>query len=110
MMENIITLPANWRELDLPEAVKAMLDKWQRIADKEMETYKFEWPAKLVETKFVYGGTHYRLVPATFGVPDDLMETLQYGPYITEKYGISLSRDLEKTAGFSHVAAYGFLD
>ena len=109
-MENTITLPANWRDLDLPEAVVAMLDKWQKIADKEMETYKFEWPAKLVETKFAYGGIHYSLKPETFGVPDDLMETLQYGPYITEKYGISLSQDLERTPGFTHVAAYGFLD
>ncbi len=109
-MENIITLPANWRELDLPDAVFAMLDKWQQIADQEMKTYKFQWPAKLVETKFVYGDIQYRIIPQTFGVPDDLMETLQYGPYSTEKYGISLSEDLEKAEGFSHVQAYGFLD
>lgn len=109
-MENIITLPANWRELDLPDAVFAMLDKWQQIADQEMKTYKFQWPAKLVETKFVYGDIQYRIIPQTFGVPDDLMESLQYGPYITEKYGISLSEDLEKAEGFSHVQAYGFLD
>ena len=36
-MENTITLPANWRDLDLPEAVVAVLDKWQKVADKEME-------------------------------------------------------------------------
>ena len=109
-MENTITLPANWRDLDLPEAVVAVLDKGQKIADKEMETYRFEWTAKLVETKFAYGEIHYSLKPETFGVPDDLMETLQYGPYITEKYGISLSQDLERTPDFTHVAAYGFLD
>lgn len=106
----MIEIGKYWREMDLPDAVINMLDKWQKIADKELETYKFGWPAKLVETKFSYDGKQYRLTPQTFGVPDDLMETLQHGPYVTEKYGISLSEDLEKTDGFSHVAAYGFLD
>ena len=34
----------------------AALRQW--VKDKEMETYRFEWPAKLVETKFAYGGIH----------------------------------------------------
>jgi len=109
-MENAMRLPADWRDLDLPGAVAAMLDKWQKIADREMETYTFKWPAKYVETRFAYGGMHYSIKPETFGVSDDLMEKLQDGPYITKRYGISLTQDLKRTPGFSHVASYGFLD
>lgn len=96
--------------MELPEAVAAVLDKWQQIADKEMETYEFGWFAKYVSTEFVYGDVQYRLKPETFGVPDDLMEQLQGGLPIERKYGTSLTEDLRMTAGISHVASYGFLD
>ena len=109
-MEKAIVLPANWRTLSLlPSKLVTVLDKWQRIADKEIECYKFGWPAKLVHTDFTCDGQRYSVTPETFGVEGDLMECLQQGPYITDKYGSTLTDDL-KEAGFSNVISLGFLD
>ena len=66
-----------------------------------METYEFMWPAKLVETQFVYEGKSYSITPGTFDIPDDLCEIFQ-------SHG--MADDLRAIPGVQDVQYSGFLD
>ncbi len=105
-----VKLTPEWRKQNLPEPIKAFMEKWQGIADVEMETYELMWPAKLVHTDFTYHGTSYRICPETFGIPDDLCERFQYGQWVEKKYGGGMNDDLRKIDGVFGVFSDGFLD
>lgn len=93
---------------DVPE-IYAVLQKWRSKMDecrKEWEDrYGEGWPAKLVETQFVFQGQPYHYFPDDIGLErrnswdEGLMEHLQ--PYI--------QKDLE-AAGATDVFNMGFLD
>ena len=110
MFDDVITLTPDWRNQGLPEAIHPFMEKWERNAAEAMKTYRFMWPAKLVETRFTYEGKNYSIVPATFGIPDDLCECFQGGPWVTETYGGGFDDDLRKIPGVTSVGSYGFLD
>ena len=57
-----------------------------------------------------FEGKKYSIVPATFGIPDDLCECFQQGPWVTEKYGGGFDDDLGENPGVTSVGSYGFLD
>ncbi len=105
-----IKLTPDWRSQHLPQVIRAFMEKWQGVADEEMKTYKFGWPAKLVHTDFTYRGTCYRICPETFGIPYDLCECLQCGTQIEEKYGSRMDEDLLAIDGVTYVFSNGFLD
>ena len=109
-MNKEIDITSGWRNQDLPEPIEAILEKWQGIADEEMKIYELEWTAKLVETRFSYKGVRYSITPDTFGIPQDLGERLQDGPWVDEKYGGGLASDLRKIEGVKSVYTFGFLD
>ena len=108
--EEMITLTRDWRNQGLPGPVYGFMEKWEKIAEEAMKTYEFGWPAKLVETRFTYEGKKYSLVPETFGIPYDLCEAFQGGPWVTGKYGGGFDDDLSAIPGVTGVASYGFLD
>ena len=110
MMGIDVKLTKNWREQNLPEPIRGFMEKWEKIAETEMKTYKFGWPAKLVETVFTFEGLTYSMTPETFGIPDDLCECFQGGPWITEKYGGGFDDDLKAIPGVTGVTSFGFLD
>ena len=99
----------DWESAQLPPALLEFMKKWQHIADEELKVYEFEWPAKWVTTRFSFNDQHYALDSGTFGVPEDLMERLQYGIDIKEKYGTCIDDDLERI-GCSNISSIGFLD
>ena len=103
-------LPGEWRALNLPTPIRAFMEKWQGIADAQKAMYRFGWPAKLVHTDFTYEGRRYRIVPETFGIPDDLCEWLQEGPRVTKQYGGGMDADLRAIPGVTDVFSDGFLD
>lgn len=105
-----IKLTPDWRKQSLPPAIRAFMEKWQGIADEEMKTYEFGWPAKLVHTDFEYNGVRYRICPETFGIPDDLCECLQHSRRIEERYGGGMDKDLRGMDGVTYVFSDGFLD
>ncbi len=98
MMESIDIGP-DWKKQDLPEKIRAFMEKWSEIAAEENRSYTFKWPAKLVKTTFVYENKQYCIYPETFGVPQDLMERIQG----------RLDKDLNEL-GCKDVFSYGFLD
>ena len=110
MLDDVITLTHEWREQGLPEPIYAFMEKWEKNAADAMKTYKFGWPAKLVRTEFVYEGRKYSIVPETFGIPDDLCECFQQGPWVTKTYGGGFDDDLQAIPGVTHVFSHGFLD
>lgn len=99
----------DWESAQLPPALLEFMKKWQHIADEELKVYEFEWPAKGVTTRFSFNEQHYALDSGTFGVPEDLMERLQCGTDIKEKYGTCIDDDLERI-GCSNISSIGFLD
>ena len=105
-----ITLTSDWRNQGLPKPIYEFMEKWEKNAADAMKTYKFGWPAKLVETRFRYEGKKYSIVPETFGIPDDLCECFQQGPWVTEKYGGGFDDDLRLIPGVTNVGSVGFLD
>ena len=109
-MNKEVDITSEWHNQELPEPIKAFLEKWQGIADEEMKIYELEWTAKLVETRFSYRGVRYSITPSTFDIPDDLCERLQNGPWVKEKYGGGLDADLRKIEGVKSVHSFGFLD
>ncbi len=109
-MTKKVDITSEWRCQDLPEPIKALLEKWQGIADEEMKVYELEWTAKLVETRFSYKGVRYSITPDTFDIPQDLGERLQDGPWVEEKYGGGMDSDLRKIEGVRSVCSFGFLD
>ena len=109
-MSREITIDRDWRSQGLPEPILQFMEKWEKIAEEEMKTYEFGWPAKLVTTRFSYDGTTYYIIPATFGIPNDLCEKFQQGPWVTRKYGGGFDDDLRKIPGVSDVRSCGFLD
>ena len=109
-MKKEVDITSEWRYQDLPEPIVILLEKWQGIADEEMKIYELEWTAKLVETRFSYKGIRYSITPDTFGIPQDLGERLQDGPWVEEKYGGGIDSDLRKIEGVKCVQSFGFLD
>ena len=105
-----VVLSRDWREQDLPKPIDAFMEKWEAIAAEEMKHYEFGWPAKLVETQFTYEGKSYSIVPSTFGIPDDLCEKFQQGPWVTRVYGGGFDDDLRAIPGVGSVQSCGFLD
>ena len=105
-----VTLTRNWREQDLPRPIFDFMERWEKRAEESMKTYQFGWPAKLVETQFVYEGRSYSIVPGTFGIPDDLCEKFQQGPWVTRVYGGGFDDDLRMIPGVEEVQSCGFLD
>lgn len=105
-----VLLTQDWRNQGLPDPICAFMEKWERNAAEAMKTYEFGWPAKLVETRFTYEGKKYSIVPSTFGIPDDLCECFQQGPWVTRTFGGGFDDDLRKIPGVTGVASYGFLD
>lgn len=78
--DRVIRITDDWRNQNLPEPICAFLEKWEKKSAEAMKTYRFQWPAKGVETVFTYEGVRYRISPATFGIPDDLCEIFQTQP------------------------------
>ena len=109
-MNKQVELTKDWRNQDLPGEIRAFLETWQGIADEEMKTYEYGWPAKCVETKFTFRGIRYSITPDTFGIPDDLCECFQEGPWITERHGRTMEDDLRSIKGVRSVYSSGFLD
>ena len=107
---DVTVLTRNWRRQRLPKPIYEFMEKWEKNAADAMKTYKFGWPAKLVKTCFTYAGKKYAIVPETFGIPDDLCECFQGGPWVTEKYGGGFDDDLRKIPGVTNVWSDGFLD
>ena len=105
-----VRLTRDWRNQNLPKPVYDFMEKWEKRAEEAMKTYEFKWPAKLVETQFVYEGISYSIVPETFGIPDDLCEKFQGGPWVTRQYGGGFDDDLRAIPGMQNVNSYGFLD
>ena len=96
-----IRITSDWREQDLPGPICDFMARWERIAWEAMKTYRFQWPAKYVETQFVYEGQSYSIVPSTLGIPGDLCEIFQSN---------GLEDDLRAIPGVSDVQSCGFLD
>lgn len=86
------------------------MEKWEKNAEDAMKTYEFGWPAKYVHTHFSYEGKRYSIIPQTFGIPDDLCECFQQGPWVKEHYGGGFDDDLRAIRGVTNVASDGFLD
>lgn len=105
-----ITLTRDWRKQGLPKPIYEFMEKWERNAAEAMKTYEFGWPAKLVETRFTYEGKKYSIFPSTFGIPDDLCECFQQGPWVTERFGGGFDDDLKRIPGVTDVWSDGFLD
>ena len=105
-----VVLSQDWRSQNLPKPIYDFMEKWEAIAAEEMKRYVFGWPAKLVETQFTYEGITYSIVPSTFGIPDDLCEMFQQGPWVTREYGGGFDDDLRAIPGVKGVRSYGFLD
>lgn len=103
-------LPCDWASLDLPGPIRSFMEKWQGIAEAELKRYKFGWPAKYVHTDFTYEGRSYRIVPETFGIPDDMCECFQQGPWVEERYGRGMDADLRAIPGVTGVFSDGHLD
>ena len=110
MFDDVIILTRDWRNQGLAEPIYRFMEKWEKNAADAMKTYEFGWPAKYVHTGFTYEGKHYRIVPETFGIPDDLCECFQGGPWVTEKYGGGFDDDLNAIPGVMYVGSDGFLD
>ena len=96
-----VDISRDWRNQKLPEPILDFLARWQEKADEAMKTYEFMWPAKLVETQFVYEGVSYAIAPGTFGIPDDLCEIFQTN---------GMDDDLRAIPGVTGVFSCGFLD
>ena len=103
-------LTRDWRSQELPKPIYEFMENWEKNAAEAMKTYEFGWPAKLVETQFSYEGETYLIVPETFGIPDDLCECFQGGPWVTEKFGGGFKDDLRAIPGVTGVVSSGFLD
>ncbi len=109
-MNKQIKLTKDWRSQDLPAEIRAFLETWQSIADEEMKTYEFGWPAKYVITRFTFRGIRYIITPETFDIPDDLCECFQGGPWIVERHGRTMEDDLRAIQGVRNIFSDGFLD
>ncbi len=96
-----ISITSGWRNQNLPEPICEFMERWEKRTEEEMKTYEFMWPAKLVETQFVYEGKSYSIRPGTFGAPDDLFEIFQTN---------GLDDDLRSIPGVQDVWSCGFLD
>ena len=96
-----ISITREWRNQNLPKPICDFMEKWEKRAAEAMKTYKFQWPAKLVETQFIYDNESYSITPATFGIPDDLCEIFQSN---------SMDDDLRGIPGVENVQSCGFLD
>ena len=60
----------------------------------------FCWSVETDESKSEEAMTEAReITPDTFGIPQDLGERLQEGPWVDEKYGGGLASDLRKIEG-----------
>ena len=110
MLDCDVLITSCWREQALPQPACDFLNKWEQIAREDMKTYRFEWPAKLVHTDFRYNGLSYRIVPETFGIPYDLCEKYQQGPWVRKVHGGGFDDDLRAIPGVSNVFSDGFLD
>ena len=96
-----VRLTRDWRNQDLPKPIAQFMERWEKKAEKAMKTYQFQWPAKYVETQFLYEGKSYSIVPGTFGIPDDLCEIFQTN---------GMDDDLRSIPGVENVQSCGFLD
>jgi hypothetical protein len=96
-----ISLTGDWRNQNLPIPIYDFMARWERKAAEAMKTYEFQWPAKLVETQFIYEGKSYSITPGTFGIPNDLCEIFQTN---------GMDDDLRTIPGVQNVMSCGFLD
>ena len=96
-----VSLGRDWRNQNLPEPICKFMERWEKKADEAMKTYVFQWPAKLVETQFIFEGKSYSITPSTFGIPDDLCEIFQTN---------GMDDDLRSIPGVQDVQSCGFLD
>ena len=96
-----VNLTSDWRNQNLPEPICEFMEKWEKKAEEAMNTYEYMWPAKLVETQFIYKGKSYSIVPHTFRIPDDLCEIFQTD---------GMEDDLRRIPGIQDVQSCGFLD
>ena len=96
-----VKLTKNWRNQNLPEPIQEFMERWESEAEEAMKTYEFKWPAKLVETQFIFEGVSYSLTPETFGIPDDLCEIFQNN---------GMDDDLRAIPGVTGVCSCGFMD
>lgn len=95
----MITLRDDWREQGLSKQLYAFMEKWEEIAWKERKNFRSEWPDKKIRIRFRENSKYYQIVPETFGIPDDLFELLQQGPWVTEKYGRGMNEELQEALG-----------
>lgn len=56
MLRCDVSLTKDWRNQNLPIPIYDFMARWKRKAEEAMKTYEFQWPAKLVETQFIYEG------------------------------------------------------
>ena len=96
-----VCIGRDWRNQNLPKPIYEFMERWEQKAEEAMKTYQFRWPAKLVETQFIYEGKSYSITPATFGIPQDLCEIFQTHGMDDELRGIP---------GVQDVHSCGFLD
>ena len=96
-----VHLRKDWRDQELPEPICEFMERWEKKAEEAMKTYRFQWPAKMVETQFMYEGKTYSIIPGTFGIPADLCEIFQTN---------GMDADLQAIPGVEDVQSCGFLD
>lgn len=96
-----VSLTREWRNQNLPKPICDFMEKWEKKAEEAMKTYEFQWPAKLVETQFIFEGKSYSITPSTFGIPGDLCEIFQTN---------GMDDDLRAVPGMQDVQSCGFLD
>ena len=93
----------------LPEKIAALVEEWKEKKESYRERFGSGWPAKLVETKFIFEGEEYVLGPESFAKEEIGSNLYAWESGLMECYQADLKKDLE-ALGAVRVFNMGFLD
>ncbi len=94
---------------EFPEKLAALVEEWKDRKEVYREEFNDGWPAKLVETSFIYEGEEYVLAPESFAKEKIAPGLYAWESGLMECYKYDLEKDLKKL-GAEHIFTNGFLD
>ena len=105
----------NYQNLDIPNELKAFLDKWNQKIVAYKEKYVERYPVKLAHIEFIYQDVVYSMYPMNVSASymTDFMSDEEYEvswDSLFEEYELEIRKDLEKELGVKHSRYWGMLD
>ena len=105
----------NYQNLDIPNELKAFLDKWNQKIVAYKEKYVERYPVKLAHIEFIYQDVVYSMYPMNVSASymTNFMSDEEYEASwdsLFEEYELEIRKDLEKELGVKHSRYWGMLD